>query len=416
MSTPLHIALESAIAAREDQGISVSDPQQELPNSGPDLFSSDYLSVTTISEVRQTFLERLAKEPLVFRSPSSHPLAETKNAHAEFEQRMATFFRADSALLLNSGYHANVAFWRSVPQNGDAIVFDEFVHASVRDGVAASRCSQAAYTFSHNSVSSLRERIALVLQTHPKIAAGNGTVFFAVETLYSMDGDFAPLRDIVQAVEDLVPRGCAHIVVDESHTTGLLGPDGRGLVVALGLEKQVGSVVHSFSKVWGMSGAVFLTSALIRQYLIDHGGPVIQSTALPLAHLCALNTTIDYVTSLVGAELRERLHLLVEYFDIALARRLKDVSKDRLCLGSRAVPSDFPKDVFSPLFPLLSQSSKSLCDFLKKMGYAAAVSQDAIVPQGKEHIQVVIHAGNTKEELDEFISRLLQWVEMIEAL
>ena len=272
-STPLSSAMQTALAVRKKLTVPTPDLIQPAPSSAADLFSNDYLSVTTNPTVRQMFLERIVKEPLVFGSAGSRLLTGNKSSHVKFEERMRAYFEWPAALLFNSGYDANLSFFHAVPQDGDAIIFDELVHASIRDGISASRCRNTQYPFKHNSVASFREAVARVLAAHPNIAAGKGTVFIAVETLYSMDGDFCPLKQVIEATEELVPKGSYHIMVDEAHTSGLFG-NGRGLVPELGLKDRVQSVVHTFSKVWGMSGGMCLISSRALRALLADPLPV----------------------------------------------------------------------------------------------------------------------------------------------
>ena len=261
MSCPLSVALEGVMASRAKRTIPVpEDYPHNSSLSGPDLFSNDYLSLTRNTALRQSALKLLSETPLILGSGGSRWLAGNTFAHIAFEKRMSEFFGAPSALLCNSGYDANVAFWRSIPQEGDAIVFDELIHASTRDGMSECRAKEAIYPFSHNSVASFRERLLHVLSKHPAIAARQATVFIAIEALYSMDGDFAPLQDIVDAVNDLIPVGCAHLVVDEAHSTGLYGEGGRGLVSATGLVGRIDTVLHTFGKARAASGGERLTS------------------------------------------------------------------------------------------------------------------------------------------------------------
>ena len=96
-----------------------------------------------------------------------------------------------------------------------------------------------------------------MLAEHSEVSAGRATVFVAVESLYSMDGDFAPVREIVQVTDSLVPRRCSHIVVDEAHSTGIFGPQGRGLVALLGLTGRVNTILHTFSKARAASGGKY---------------------------------------------------------------------------------------------------------------------------------------------------------------
>ena len=256
-SGPLANALKRAIASRQKRSIPTLDLLEETPLTAPDLFSNDYLSLTRDPALRAAALKRLSEADLILGSGGSRVLNGNASAHVAFETRMKRSFGAPAALLCNAGYDANVAFWRSVPQTGDAIVFDEFVHASCRDGMAECRAKDALYPFKHNSVDSFRDCLLRVLRAHPAIAEGRATVFITLESLYSMDGDFAPIRQIVQVTDDLVPRDCRHIMIDEAHSTGVYGPQGRGLVDALGLTGQIDTVLHTFGKARAANGGTY---------------------------------------------------------------------------------------------------------------------------------------------------------------
>ena len=257
---PLALALGQAIALRQKRSIPTTDLLDETPLSAPDLFSNDYLSLTRDPALHLAALEKLSDADLIMGSSGSRLMNGNTSAHVAFESRMKDFFGAPAALLCNSGYEANVAFWRSIPQVGDAIIFDELVHASTRDGMAECRAKNALYPFKHNSVASFRACVLRVLAEHSEIAAGRATVFVAVESLYSMDGDFAPVREIVQVTDALVPAKCSHIMVDEAHSTGIYGPQGRGLVAMLGLTGRIDTVLHTFSKARAASGGEHLLS------------------------------------------------------------------------------------------------------------------------------------------------------------
>ncbi|RPD54857.1 PLP-dependent transferase [Lentinus tigrinus ALCF2SS1-7] len=408
---------------RRSLSIGCPDFREPMPTTAPDLFSNDYLSITTNPHARQAFLEKVSQLPFVFGAAGSRLLTGNNNSHTDFETRMSDFFggpgcRASTAVLFNSGYDANLSFWSTIPQKSDAVVFDELVHNSIRDGMVASplKAAGALYPFKHNSVASFRERVQNVLETHPNIASGEGMLFVAVETLYSMEGDYAPLLQIFDAVDELIPKSSAHIMVDEAHTSSLFGPEGRGLLYALGLQARVHSVLHTHSKGWGVGGATILTSAAIRKYLMLHARPFIYTTAPPHAHVCSLHIAFDYLTGPEGSELRDRLRSLSRYFEGVLQTALRHVPPDLLSLSERKIPEDYPSEIFSPIFPLTSRSPKLLEEFLRPLGYAVTAIPYPTVPRGKEGIRVVMHAGNTEEELDEFVTRLLQWVTMMQAL
>jgi len=126
-----------------------------------------------------------------------------------------------------------------VPQKGDLVLYDEFIHASVREGMRLSRAG-SCIPFSHNSVQDLEREL--------RDRKGEGNVFVAVESLYSMDGDLCPLRSIVECVERCVPKGRGHVVVDEAHSNGVYGERGRGVVCSLGLEGRIFARLHTFGK------------------------------------------------------------------------------------------------------------------------------------------------------------------------
>lgn len=258
---PLNDKLHAALASREKRLIRRRLPDPSADDPLVDFFTNDYLSLSRSPSLRAHFLAKLHSAPHVLGSGGSRLLV-NGHAHAAFEARLAKFFRAPVALLFNSGFDANVGFFSSVPQSGDAIVYDEHIHASVHDGMRASRVEQdSRVAFAHNSVDALREVLQGLIRSHPGLRDGESSVFVTVEALYSMDGDLAPLADIVDAVEELLPTGNGHVIVDEAHSTGLYGSQGRGLVAAYGLEDRVFARLHTFGK--ALAGTGGMSSALV---------------------------------------------------------------------------------------------------------------------------------------------------------
>lgn len=249
---PLNDSLHAALASRAKRLIrrKLYDPTADA--HPVDFSTNDYLSLSRSDVLRTRFLARLNTAPEVFGSGGSRRLV-NGHAHAALEARLTAFFRAPAALLFNSGFDANVGFFTAIPQPGDAIVYDEHIHASVHDGMRASRAA-ARVPFPHNSVRGLREALYRLREGRLGLASGENSVFGAVEALYSMDGTIAPLVQIVEALEEL---GNGYLVVDEAHATGVYGPQGRGLVAALGLEDKVFSRLHTFGKALAATGGVF---------------------------------------------------------------------------------------------------------------------------------------------------------------
>ena len=258
MSQPSFLldSLQQAIAHR-DEGMGIRYVDDPLPSNGHDLFSNDYLSLASDQSRRDIFLRKVQEAPPSRLFGSTGPRVMTGNTPEinALEAAFKQFFGVPSALLFSSGFNANVGFLSNVPRDDDIIIYDELMHQSCREGIRLS--SRTSYRFAHNSITSLEECILGVLQTHPQITRGTSTVFVVVESLYSMDGDFCPLTEIVELVETLVPAGHAHIFVDEAHTTGLCGPNGTGYVSHLGLNDRVHTKVHVLSKAWGFHGGSY---------------------------------------------------------------------------------------------------------------------------------------------------------------
>jgi len=287
-SDTLKTKLEAALSSRDDRHI-----RRSLPASPTapltDFTSNDYLSLAASHRLRAHFLAKLSTAHDVLGSCGSRLLV-NGHAHAQLEDRLCQFFGTEAALLFNSGFDANVGFFSCVPQRGDVIVYDEHVHASVHDGMRASRVHrQSLISFAHNSVEALRSAL-----TTARNRIGKGqSVLVAVESLYSMDGTFAPLVDMVGVIDDVFPAGNAYLVVDEAHSTGIYGPQGRGRVALLGLEDRVLARLHTFGKALAASGAVVVTSSVVKDYLLNYARPLVYTTSPTYATIIAADASFD---------------------------------------------------------------------------------------------------------------------------
>ena len=275
--------LAAALASREDRNIRrrLPDPSLSLTPSTPgtisdltiapadatispaalrsheapvDFSSNDYLSLSTSPLLRARVLAALHTAPAILGSGGSRLLVHN-HAHAALEARLARTFRSPAALLFNSGFDANAGFFACVPQSGDALLYDEAVHASVHDGARSSRVApHMRRPFAHNDVSALRALLRALRNECAALMEGKSSVFVSVESVYSMDGTVAPLRAMLDVMGEVFPAGNAHLVVDEAHATGLYGPGGRGMVALLGLEDRVLARLHTFGKALAASG------------------------------------------------------------------------------------------------------------------------------------------------------------------
>ena len=187
--------------------------------------------------------------------------------HESLEAEAARFFGAEASIYFASGYVANFAILTTLPQRGDLVVLDQLVHASIHEGARAGR---AEFRLSvHNDANSVE---AVIREWRSQ--GGAGRVWIVAESLYSMDGDFAPL----EALAAIAERHDAFLLVDEAHATGVYGERGRGLTAAYeGCENLI--AVHTCGKALGAAGALVTTTKLLRDFVINRCRPFIFSTA-----------------------------------------------------------------------------------------------------------------------------------------
>jgi len=227
------------------------------PATSKDFSSNDFLSLSTSPILRTAYLSELNSHPNFRLGSGGSRLLDGNSLYAEsLENQIAEFHGAEAALLFNSGFDANEGFFACVPQNGDVIVYDAFIHASVHEGMKLSR-ARTKIMFAHNSVEDLKRVLSELLRDE-EVRKRERNVFVAVESLYSMDGDLCPLREIVELVERMLPRANGYIIVDEAHSNGIYGSHGRGIVCSLGLEDRVFARLHTFGKAIGCNGGELL--------------------------------------------------------------------------------------------------------------------------------------------------------------
>lgn len=245
--------LSSTLEKHRKEGRFFPAPDATAQVRAVDFGSSDYLSLSS-DILRDELFRELNRHPgFVVGARGSRVLDTTGPYLEDLEANLARFHGARDALFFISGFDANVAVWSTIPQPGDAIVYDELVHASTREGMKLSR-AKTKYAFQHNDVASLESVLQAVKQEHADIAQGTRSLFVAVETVYSMEGDFCPLAQLAATAKEVLPRADVVWVVDEAHSNGLYGPRGSGLVCHYGLEDDVAIRMHTFGKALGSVG------------------------------------------------------------------------------------------------------------------------------------------------------------------
>ena len=226
--------------------------------SSVDFCSGDVMSMGRSSEHRDEFRAELERNPHFALGTTSSRLMDGNYAYIEqAESEIAAFHGAEAGLLVGSGFEANLAIWTTIPKQGDVILYDTLVHASTHDGIRQALATDRV-AFPHSDVDAFRDTLQEILETRPLIRQGKRCVIIAVESIYSMDGDICPLQELFEASQDVFQgqEGSVQFVVDEAHSVGFIGPEGKGLVCELALEKDIAVVMHSFGKAIGASGGM----------------------------------------------------------------------------------------------------------------------------------------------------------------
>ena len=290
----------------------------------------------------------------------------------EVEQELASFHQSAAAIIYNSGYDANVGLLSCVPQKGDTILYDYLCHASIRDGIRLSFAN--AFSFAHNDISDLQK----------KITNATGNIFIVTESVFSMDGDFCNLSQLVQ----LAQQYNAHLIVDEAHATGVVGNRGEGLVQQLNFQHNIFARIHTFGKACGCHGAVVLGSKLLRDYLINFSRSLMYSTSLPPHTIEIIKKSYQTFPNMR----QERLHLqqLIQQFQSANIGYEKLISTTPI--QAVIVPGN--------------QKVKLLAEKIQQNNFDIRPILYPTVPKGKERLRIVLHAFNSEKQLDQLIELL----------
>jgi 8-amino-7-oxononanoate synthase len=254
MASTLERHITTTLHTRISRGIT-NDLTPTSALSLTDFTSNDYLALSKSSELKQAFLEKLQTTPDILGAGGSR-LLNNNTLHEDLEERLQDFFNEGKgeleAIIFNSGQDANVGFFSCIPQKGDFIVYDIHIHASIHDGMRASKAR--SFHFAHNSAQDLQKVLARLRDGQPELVSGGASLFIALESIYSMDGSVVPLLQIVEMLDSMFPAKNAYILVDEAHSTGIYGPQGRGLVSTLGLQDRIFARLHTFSKALSAAG------------------------------------------------------------------------------------------------------------------------------------------------------------------
>ncbi|KAI1760037.1 PLP-dependent transferase [Hypoxylon sp. FL1150] len=413
---------------------------RKLSNALPgsvDFSSNGYLSLSTNPVVQKSLLACLAaevsasedgKRPCgsrrsILGSGGSRLLDGNSPFAESLESKIAAFHGAETALLFTSAYDANCGLLGCVPQIGDVILYDELIHASVHDGMRMSRATKKI-PFAHDSISEASrprciggslscwqsknqglEDTLRQISENEHVRSGRSNVFICVEGLYSMDGDTVSLDEVVRSVDRHLPSGNGYIVVDEAHSVGIFGDDGRGLVCQLGLEDRVWARVVGFGKAMGCAGGVVLCSSTTRAYLINYARSLIYTTSMAFTSLASIDVVYSYLRDGGIGLLRQRLESLIHYTHHRLSALCRQLQVDQRTLHIQEVPSK------SPVIPVFTAYPRDLAEHCQRSGYMVRPIVAPTVPAGSERVRICLHSANTTGEIDGLCKVIGMWIQ-----
>ncbi len=358
----------SSLEKRKDLGLfrSISDKNHLI-----DFSSNDYLGLS-IDTIHQETTKQLVSNQQMVGSTGSRLLSGESAYLSKTESIIANFHDVEAALLFSSGFMANIGLLGTVIRRGDLVFYDELSHSSIRVGLQLSKAN--CTEFRHNDLQHLLDLLSQ--SDHTKVC------FVVVESVYSMDGDEAPLLQLVELKQNY-PN--LHIIVDEAHSIGVTGKQGEGLVKHLKLAEFIFAQVVTYGKAMGTHGAAVLGSQQLKSYLLNFAKSQIYTTAMSNHTAATIRAAYD------ALERRADLH--------STLRKNKKAFESLTGLQS-------PSAIYSVLVPGNSEViSASL--ILEKHGFDVRPIRYPTVARGSERLRINIHAHNTHQEIENLVKTMI---------
>jgi len=334
---------------------------------GTDFCSNDYLGFARSKELFELISAKVKSiQPVRNGATGSRLLSGNNSYTEEVESKLVQIFKSEAALIFNSGYSANQAVLSSIPQRGDTIFYDELAHACIKDGARLSLASR--FSFRHNDLNDLEK----------KISKAKGKIFIAVESIYSMDGDQCPLVELVT----LSKKHNAFIILDEAHSTGVVGDKGSGLAVLEDFHREIAIRIYTFGKAMGVHGACVAGSKELISYLINFARPFIYTTALPMHSITSIDCAFDYLKNHLF--LQDELQNVIKLF-LQSIEKFTDRTQSKSAIQTILVQGN--------------KEARSASLRLQNAGFDIRPILSPTVPEGKERLRICLHSFNTKSEI-----------------
>ena len=358
-----------------------------VANSLVDFSSNDYLGFSRNQEILKNALNHLSSlDNRQNGATGSRLLTGNHALYSILESRLADFHEGISALVFNSGYDANIGFFSAVPQRGDVIFYDEYIHASIRDGIRMGNAK--SFKFKHNDLDDLKNKYRVELGR-----SGSETEIYVVtESVFSMDGDSPDLI----AFSKFSERNNCRLIVDEAHAIGVFGDKGEGLVQKLGLQKKIFARIVTFGKALGCHGATILGSRSLKDYLVNFSRSFIYTTGLPPHSVATILSAYEHLMSDGGEG--SKLRSNIEFFNQRL---------ETLDLKSVFIPSN---SAIHCCRVSGNQKTRSVAKKMQNEGFDIRAILSPTVPEGQERLRVCLHSFNTKEEIRAMLELIAQFI------
>jgi 8-amino-7-oxononanoate synthase len=372
--TTLNDFFGERLKKRKDEGLL---RKLTIPAGLIDFSSNDYLGFSRSADLFDLIKQKTDQLPNKMNGATGSRLLSGNSQHCEeVEQMLAKVLKTESALLFNSGYAANQAVLSSIPQKNDIIFYDELAHACIKDGARLSLATR--HSFRHNDLGDLERKIQ---RTNAE------KIFIAVESIYSMDGDECPLEELIS----LARKHNAILVLDEAHSTGVMGDQGSGLAVKLGLADNVDVRIHTFGKAMGVHGACVVGTDDLKNYLINFARPFIYTTALPPHSLVSIEAAFGYLGQ--NNQAQSKLKSNIDFFlqHATFSNRTKSQSA-----------------IQTVIFPG-NEKVKEVAKGLQQKGLDVRPILSPTVPKNAERLRVCLHSFNSTEEIGNLIRELKKY-------
>jgi 8-amino-7-oxononanoate synthase len=357
---------------------------RKLPsfNNLVDFSSNDYIGFSkseTIFKLAHHYL--IENEIIQNGATGSRLISGNHSLYQIAELFIAEFHDAETALIFNSGYDANVGFFSAVPQRNDVILYDELSHASIRDGISMSNAK--SYKFNHNDFEDLERLIE-------KFPAVN--IYIVTETVFSMDGDSPNLEELVLLSE----KYNCYLVVDEAHTLGVFGDKGEGLIQDLQLHNRIFARIMTFGKGLGCHGAAILGSSALKEYLVNFARSFIYTTGLSPHSVSTILTAYQQLEN--EKETINKLRQNIIFFN-----------QQKNLLGLKPIFVRSKSSIQSAIIPG-NENVKLIAQELQDKGFDIKAILSPTVPEGQERLRFCIHSYNSEEEISAVLELLRNFV------